>query len=71
MSQKSHFKYYVAITSDTATVVDYWLEAQALTSRKSRGKVKGAETFTEAEIHLNELIAERDHSAKFKRKRWG
>lgn len=72
MSQKSHCKYYAAVTVDSADIVESWLEAQTLTSGKPMGKVKGASTYEEAEIRLKELVAERDRSIKFKRKmrRW-
>ncbi|NAW77292.1 MULTISPECIES: viroplasmin family protein [Vibrio] len=72
MSQKSHFKYYAAVTVDSAAIFESWPEAQALTSGKPMGKAKGASTYEEAEIRLKELVAGRDRLINIKRKkrRW-
>lgn len=71
MSQKSHSKYYAAVTANSAVIVESWSEAKAkaLTSGKPRGKTKGASTYEEAEVRLKELVAERDHSMNFNRRR--
>lgn len=69
MTQKSHFEHYAIVTAYMAKIVNSWPEAQALTSGKHRGKARGAKTYSEAEILLNKLIAERNQAMSFEHRK--